>query len=223
MTQVAIIETPKRRITPTQKQVAALEALSTDALISRALEALRALNRRAKEKRDRANEYRRSRFAVYVRDEINEIYGLKTAFLNALVVAGLTKVESWSVEREPSEWYCDYCEKHWYGRGNDECFGCGGSGEPMNGGPETWVIVDCRGFRFHQPPSEVTAAMLAAATPVEPHDPTQPQREIPDVGLTVAAQVACVQMAAARLAQPRDAEEPRLKVLSLEQPECAND
>jgi hypothetical protein len=189
---------PKRRRTPTEKQVEGLKGLDDDALIARAIESLHSLNRRAKELRDRRNTFRRATFAKHLSDDIETIYSLKDALLEALVLAGRATVGTFEIDRsewdEPSEHYCEFCGRSWFG--DSWCYACqDDTGESI---PETWYVIDCGpGFRFHQP--DVSEAVAARAVEIEPHDPQQPQREIPKVGLTIAAQKACVDMATARL------------------------
>lgn len=193
------ITTPRKRRTTTEKQLETLTALPQDLLVPRALEAMHCLNRRAKEKRDRASDFSRMRFAEAIREEVAEIYRLKERFLAALVNAGLTQVQTF-VERREAGWECTTCGHSWGGH-REDCFRCGGVGEPEYD-DVTWCIVECRGYRFHTP--KPTTTMLTIAVEIEPHDPTQPQRKIPDVGLTIAAQMECVVMATAQLnAQPK--------------------
>jgi len=165
---------------PTDRQVAALRDLPDDELLDKALASLHALNRRAKEKRDRCNKYWRATFADAVTAEIDEIYELKSRFLAALVEAELASVatfqnETWDLIRRDD------------GIGDEHAF------------VETWHIVSCRGYAFHVPPLSATDTMRKVATPGDPHDPFQPQREIPDVGLTIEAQQQCVELAIDRL------------------------
>jgi len=185
---------PKRK-TPTERQVEALEALHDDALIARALDALFALNRRAKKIRDSRNEYRRASFATALGREIDAIYSLKDGFLEAMALSGRAKVYAFEHER-PSGYECAECEREWWGS-DPECFGCGFDGDPIIE-IEEWYLLDCGGhYRFHQP--SASDAVAALAFPIPPHDPNQPQREIPRVGLTIEAQRVCVRMATERL------------------------
>ena len=66
---------------------------------------------------------------------------------------------------------------------------------------ERWFIVDCRGYRWHMPEDEASSEVIAAARPIEPHRVEQPVREIPKIGLTIAAQRRCVELAIERLAR----------------------
>lgn len=199
---------PTKRKTPTQRQVEALAQLSNAQLVEKALEALHALNRRAKIKRDQRNEYRRAGFAKALENQISEIYALKDSFLEALVLSGRAKV--FTFETEGNEVHCQVCDRSWYG--DDWCYRCETEGERLL---ENWYLVEAQGFRFHQPDMSEEAA--ARAIPIEAHDPAQPAREIPSVTvevpartatakstrLTIEAQMACVKMAIDALSVPR--------------------
>lgn len=164
---IATDEVTKIRKTPTQKQLETLSELDTEDLLSRAVEAMHALNRRAKTKRDQAQEYRRASFSRAIQHELDSIYELKDRFLEACLRAGKATLTTFDLEREP------------------------------NMHTETWYVVAVGGHRFHQP--SVAVDLVAMATPEEPHDPTQPAREIPKVGLTIQAQRQCVELAIAKL------------------------
>ncbi len=196
---------PKRK-TPTERQIEALRGLDTDQLTNKALQAMQALNRRAKAKRDNRNEYRRATFAKALEREIEEIYSVKDAFLDALVLAGRAKLCTFSVESTAPETYCHACDRTWFGGG--ECYGCGCEGEVLPDRNQ-WFVVEASGYRFHQPSMCDAAAALAKAIP--PHNPEQPAREIPEIvietasgkvaKLTISAQMECVRMATAELQQ----------------------
>ena len=196
----AQLTTPKKkRISPTEREVSAAALLGDEALLALSVRALHALNRRAKEKRDRADSIRWSRrmSAVIdaIRSEIDSIYTLKTAFLDRVVRSGVARVEAIDVESRRVT--CHGCGRSWVG--DSWCHACcDDTGEHDS---DTWYIVECQGHRFHQPPSEATAAMRSIAQPGEPHDPTQPARETPDVGLTIEAQYAVVRMMRDRLVE----------------------
>ncbi|HQP39535.1 MAG TPA: hypothetical protein PLI95_30335 [Polyangiaceae bacterium] len=184
-----------RRKTPTQRQVEALTVLDDDALIAKALDAIFALNRRAKKIRDTRNEYRRASFSKALEHEMEAIYGLKDEFLAVMVLVGRAKVFVFEVERQDG-WYCACCGRYFYSS-DPECFGCGCDAEP-DMEVEDWYLVDCGGhYRFHQP--QVPEQVAALATEIESHDPTQPQREIPEIDLTIEAQKTCVRIATERL------------------------
>jgi len=165
-----------KRRSPTQKQVEALALLDDDALIAKALNAVFALNRRAKKIRDTRNEYRRASFAESLKWEMLEIYAIKDGLLNAMALAGRAEVYVFTVRKY---------------------VGCDINTSPVFE-TQAWYLIDCGGrYRFHQP--KVTGEVAALAKPTEPHDPTQPQREIPDIDLTIEAQKTCVRMATERL------------------------
>lgn len=185
----------------TDKQTVRLGQLPTNDLTARAVEAMHALNRRAKVLRDRRNEHVRASAGRPRRDDIDAIYALKDGFLDAMVRAGRATLYTFDievdVERAPQT--CTCCHRTWFG--DDYCHGCDdytGDVDVPTTEIETWYIVDCgSGYRFHQP--DVAADLRERAIPIEPHDPQQPQREIPKIGLTIAAQKACVEMATACL------------------------
>lgn len=180
--------TTKSRTTPTAKQLAALAALDSERLIAKSLEALFALNRRAKT----------------FTSEREDIYDLKTRLLTALYMAGRAKVYTYEIQTG-AECECPSCDRTFVIRVPDGmsaydlepyCYRCDTEADVLYGLASRWYIVETQlGYRFHQPDWAVTALMAEKAEPCEPHDPTQPQREIPDVGLTIAAQRRCVEMA----------------------------
>lgn len=202
------IETPnpksKKRRTPTEKQIENLLTLDTEALIAKSLEALHALNRRAKTKRDQANALNdyshrwaaRRHIQQAIRDEMEAIYGLKNRLLLSLLRGGRAKLYSYEMNRQTG-WYCHSCDREWWGWDGD-CYGCGMEGAPITAA-ECWFIVEAGGFRFHQPEDTIPKDVEALAQPTEPHDPNQEAREIPNVGLTIAAQHRCIELAIERL------------------------
>ena len=184
---------PKKRRTPTEKQMEALSKLDDEALIEKATEAMHALNRRAKKLRDTAHTYYRASFAKAVKFEKELIYGLKDLFLVALAEAGAATLYTFVVE-EPGGMKCD-CGHSWYGH-SDECFACGGDGNPVVI-DRRWFIVERGQYRFHAP--RLPERFVGQAIEIEPHDPSQPTREIPEIDLTVNAQFGAVKMAIERL------------------------
>ena len=189
----------------TIRQVCAAGQLDTDGLVALALRALHALNRRAKKYRDVLREGRAgsSDSADDLHRDLGRIYVIKTTFLDAMVRAGRAQVETFIHEREGAKcWHCADCDRDWGGE-DDTCNGCDGSGELYEdeGSVETWAIVHVGSYRWHQPPREVTPAMLAVARPGVEHDPAQPAREIPSIKLTIEAQHRVVELAIERLRQ----------------------
>jgi hypothetical protein len=193
----------RSRRTLTDNQVVDLQALDNDRLLVRSLDALHALNRRAIEKRDRRNRYKNLDFADAIEAEIEAIHDYKTRFLDALVGAGLAHVETFTVERRSSRVSCIQCHREWVG--DTLCFKCGDDTGERNVETETWYVVTCGLYRFHQPEEEATKCMVASARTVPPHDPSQPQREIPQVGLTVKAQFICIDLMMKRLRERKAA------------------
>lgn len=191
----------KPRRTPTQKQIEVLSSLDDEQLVAKALTALHALNRRAKKIRDHRAEYRRASFAKALEEELERIYDLKDSFLEVLVLTGRATVYTFEIDpsrdEDPCEMNCEGCGRSWFG--NAWCYECDdASGEPV---PETWYVVDCgSGYRFHQPEESVSEEVADLAVKIPPHDPNQPQREIPKIGLTIEAQKTCVRLATERLA-----------------------
>ncbi|MBN4054918.1 hypothetical protein JYT15_00255 [Acidimicrobium ferrooxidans] len=182
---------------PTEKQIAVLSAANDEGVIRTALTALHSLNRRAKEKRDRAERYRGATFSDKVREEIEGIYQLKDRFLEALVMAGRARAYWFTNRREWSSWYCPGC-----GKGlppSSECYDC--RCEAVEDEPlievERWHLIECCGYRWHMPRACETIRRVAEKT--EAHNPDQPQREIPNCGLTIEAQHKVIKMATTRL------------------------
>ncbi len=147
-----------------------LATMSVDTLLPRALDSMFALNRRAKHLR-------------HDRPATARIYASKDAFLGAMVRAGRARVETFDVRRASGAMHCRCCSRSWVG--DPWCYACGlssGSGEP-----ERWFVVDCGGrYRFHQP--RLPDDLAALAVPVPAHEPTQPPREVPDIGISVEMQ-----------------------------------
>jgi len=188
----------KPRRTPTQKQIEAITALDDDRLVERALAALHALNRRAKEIRDRRNAYRRSGFSHALEAEKEDIYELKDDILEALVMAGRATVGVFTSVVETREVHCPRCDRTWFG--GSWCYRCDDDTGEAVWDAQTWYVIDCGGgYRFHQPEESVSEEVAEVAVKIPPHDPTQPQREIPKVGLTIEAQKTCVRLAIERL------------------------
>lgn len=112
--------TPKR-LTPTQRQIAKLSQMSPDELISKATEALRCLNRRAKKIRDDRSEYRRASFSTTLALQIAKIYNIKNKYLAAMIRAGRASV--YTFEREANGMVCTCCGKTW-GGDSEYCYTC---------------------------------------------------------------------------------------------------
>jgi hypothetical protein len=190
------------KMRPTERQVAELREMDDDALLDKALASMHALNRRAKEKRDRRRRYRQATFSSAVGDEIDAIYELKDRFLMVLVAAGHATVERFELKTRRGEMVCRTCGRSWSALSGDWCHECeseSGEAEEFEEVTE-WYVVCCRdGIRFHQPGESASAEIRAAARPTDAHDPNQPQREIPNVGLTIEAQHRCVELAIERL------------------------
>lgn len=198
----------KCRKTPTERQIQALMQMPTTALVDKPLEAMHALNRRAKTKRDQRNQYRRATFGKAREHQVDDIYALKDKFLDVLVLRGRAQIYTFTIRSQSPETLCPSCGRSWWGGG--DCFCCGDSGVPLLIEHE-WFLVESGGYRFHQPSVSPEAACLA--TPMEAHNPEQPAREIPVVEVTVesrgggkvtkatiGAQMECVKLATARLA-----------------------
>lgn len=189
----------KPRRTPTQKQIEVLASLDEDHLVERALAALHALNRRAKEIRDRRNAYRRAGFSDKLELEKEDIYSLKDDLLEALVLAGRATVGVFTSVVETREVRCNCCDRTWFG--STWCYRCDDDTGEAVWDPQTWYVIDCgSGYRFHQPEESVSEEVAELAVRIPPHDPTQLQRDIPKIGLTIEAQKACVRLAIERLA-----------------------
>jgi len=68
----------------------------------------------------------------------------------------------------------------------------GSTGTPRRSS-RIWYLVRLRGHGFHQP-GPAGPIFGAVAGPIESHDPTNPNLEIPKIGLTIVAQVRCVEL-----------------------------
>jgi hypothetical protein len=58
-------------------------------------------------------------------------------------------------------------------------------------------LIEIEAYRFHQP--DVPGDVAAIATAIPPHNPDQPEREVPDIGWSLAIQIEFVELAVARL------------------------
>jgi hypothetical protein len=184
-------------------EVENLRQMGEEELFSLAVLSLASLNRLAKKKRDRINKIREraeqdkpaaSDFAL--RRAIDRIYEHKNAFLDAAVRAGRATVGVYSIVQD-NGMTCNQCGSTWFG--GDWCRRCKDrSGTPQRG-PTPWYLVQIGEQGWHQPDNKATPAMRIVAKPIEPHDPHQPQREIPDVGLRMDGQFAAVRLATERL------------------------
>ena len=192
-----------------RRELESLEKGHNDVLIARALDCMHALNRYAKQIRSKANLERwegqtfwlHGRFGPAASDYRfsslqSKIYALKDRLLTALVLTDRASVGVFEHTRTTREHYCPDCGRSWVG--DSQCYECRiASGVPTR---ETtrFYLVDCgHGYRFHQP--GVCEQVARRVLPIEPHDPTQPVREVPDVGLSVEGQIRCVQLAVERL------------------------
>lgn len=189
------------RLSPTQKQLAAISTLTTEALLPLACQCLHSLNRRAKKLRDDRKEYQR--YAETYQAKIDRIYTLKDKLLLALVKSGRATVETFEIEGRSV--CCSICQHNWCG--DNYCYRCDeNSGEAEQ---EQWFIISApMGYRYHTPHWHPA---YATATPIKAHDPTQEQREIPKIlsptgkgRLTIEAQHACLSLAIARLSEPME-------------------
>lgn len=95
------------RVRPTDKQIQNLQKLTNDELLQKSLECMHSLNRRAKEKRDRYNYYKIATFSNAIQEEINDIYSLKTEYLDTLVSENLATVERF--DYDDTIWYIVSC------------------------------------------------------------------------------------------------------------------
>ncbi|MDZ4063425.1 MAG: hypothetical protein U1E22_02050, partial [Coriobacteriia bacterium] len=158
-------------------------ATDMDTVVSRALACLHSMNRRAKHLRDD----RRSTDAIYQK---------KDAFLDALLRANRATLEVFQVDSTSLKMRCEECGHTWVG--SDECLACGGNGYSTEPGVRSWYVVDCgSGYRFHRP--TVAPDLARHAIQIETHNPTQPRREIPQIGLSDWQQMHLVEGATERL------------------------
>lgn len=190
-----------------QAELARCEQMGDLNLTAYALKCMHALNRAAKS-------------LPYGRDQI---YALKKGLLEALVLAEQATVGKYQISRTTGYYhYCDCAEYDeparetgWYSRHeNSTCHRCGeGSCGSQATSTETWYLIRCGpalgGYGFHQPgagcgkltPSaSLLEAYDAVANPIEAHDPTNPNREVPDLGIDTGTQIKIVEMLARRLA-----------------------
>lgn len=163
---------------PTDRQIEALAALPPADLFEQAVDALFALNRRAKIKRDQRNKYRGATFAESITGDIATIYRLKTRCLDALVARHLALVERFDT---PARYSTD-------------------------GELERWYLVRTGAHSFHVPADHATKPIRAAAQPGTAHHPYQQARPIPDVGLTIEAQHRAVKLLIEQLIGMDDSE-----------------
>lgn len=157
-------------------QIAGIDALEGEALVRRALECMHALNRLAK--------HWRSHAAV--------IYEHKDRFLTVMVLSGRATVGSFMFRDSRPRQTCSRCRRSWMG--DSYCLVCDTDTGIASAEPAQWFLIDCgNGYKFHQPGGG--KQFEAVALPIAPHDPTQPRREVPHVGLSHEAQLHCIQRA----------------------------
>lgn len=137
--------------------------------IEAAMRALHMLNRRAKH---------------LDRDSREPIYDAKSALLLRVTRAGLSTVESFDVQRTTREYvpysYDAEIEGQYYEEQEE------GEWTSVTY-TETWHVVECEGYRFHVPPWTTPGTLYEQlAKPIASHDPSQPAREVPEIGLTAA-------------------------------------
>lgn len=189
-----VADGPARQAAQEQAGLHLVESLGGEALIARAIECLHSLNRLAKHlprvlDHGPGWEY----YPLTRRAPMAErIYGTKDQFLDAVVRAGRATVGTFTFGRTTRYMTCALCDRQW--TGNNWCYACRDDHGIAETVSEEWFLIDCgHGYRFHQP--TVSAEVKALAKPIEPHDPTQPPRDVPDVGLGMPAQLVCVQRA----------------------------
>jgi hypothetical protein len=114
-----------------------------------------------------------------------------------MINAGRAKIYFFKIKRE-NGWFCSNCCDYFYSS-DPYCFTCMQDAKPYIK-IDNWYLIDCDGkYKFHQPymPKKFTKM----AKPIPEHEPTQPQRKIPKIGLTIEAQKICVKMATKRLSK----------------------
>jgi len=199
--------------TRTRREVAKIEALGEEDLLTLSVDCLHALNRRAKRYPELSA----------------TIYALKNRFLRAAVLAGVAEVGRFETERVTGYYHECTCSaggyygddeefddddeefdddydlsgrepRSWYSREErSSCRSCGATrvGKPQHS-KRLWYLVRVLGKGFHQPgPAEPVFDRVALS--IEAHDPTNPNTGIPKVGLTIAVQHLCVERAATLL------------------------
>jgi hypothetical protein len=184
----------------TEEQLQQLAHLGDEELLARACASLHALNRRAKHLREETH----SRLGEpdQKRARIEHIYALKTRLLDALVRAGRARVEHFDERSTAARWSCASCHRTWEGiQASCPCGRAGTKGEALSFFHVRWFLVSIGEYRWHVPESSATAAMKQRSRKCEAHPSYQPPREIPRVGLTLAAQCKCIELAIARLDQ----------------------
>lgn len=146
---------------------AALDELTDDQIAQRAPECLHAANRAAK----------------HSPADQGTIYTVKNAYLLATVQAGASLYQFKVTKACTYGWVtCECCGHSWVGRDYDRCYACGGDGIlDDDTETQTWFVVEVDGYRFHQPEEYSDLDWPEKAALCEPHEPTQPPREIPEV------------------------------------------
>lgn len=67
--------------------------------------------------------------------------------------------------------------------------------EPPAEEAQDWYLVTAKDYSFHVPGDVAGPAVRAAAVEVEPHDPYQEAREVPETGLTLEEELAALERA----------------------------
>lgn len=189
----------QRRAAQEQAELESIRTADLGVLLPRALECLHALNRYAKHASSLhdAPPAPRSARDPYDRPETmrDRIYSVKDRFLVTLVRAGKAQVFSFQETRESRWRTCRECGREW--SGGSYCYECDEQSGIALIETVNWYVIESDPYRFHQP--RVPQDVAALATEIEPHDPTQPTREVPDVGLSRAGQLECVELATTKL------------------------
>jgi hypothetical protein len=189
---------------PTDRQLAQLVRLDDDALLDHALACMCSLRDRAQTLRARGRQYAATTFVRSFAVQAKEIYGVRDAFLVALVEAGIARVERFLVIRQTGDLRCSDCGLFWHADPphwiDDALCECGSRTARLVLAQESWYIISCRGVRFCQPYGSVTDSVRALAPDVPPRDPLVVEPRGPSsIGLTIEAQRRCVEEMTTRL------------------------
>jgi hypothetical protein len=178
-----------------QEQLRILRTFNFLSLFAEALHSMRCLADRGREMAEAAREAE-APHRLQLLAEADKIQSIQTAFLNAIVITEYGKVRSIPVKYElwPPRWCCPRCGRSWCGR-NVQCGSCGAFGEQVDAGRSTideWFEVQVSEYSFLEPPIFVSAVLRSSTG--DTGEEVELERKIPDLALTVTAQMACVRV-----------------------------
>lgn len=180
---------------PTERQLADFRAQAPADQIETAVECLYALCQRALRARDDVRQFKQGQVVDHRLATVQDIYSLKTAFLEAAAVSGKATVRTFTWPT-PTTWTCP-CGRTWKG-GSGRCYKCQAQAVGTGGQRDPWWVYLVGSQRFLQPCA--SEAIRSIAVPCVAMNP----RATAAVGFieppfTIEAQMTIVELATATL------------------------